>query len=181
MFFVNVKQNPHLTTCFLGRLLVCPGRRDGRYTGAVRDTGSRASPGQQHFCPYFPAICFSSSVSWGPRLIRVPLSTQMARVSLFQLHHDHLCPPQPVGYQLHSQPLLPYTLLPVPALRSRPHQDRPSRGKCLFLAIPSAISHPSYALQCSTGTQPGSPHATPCSEPARGSLLLLRPADGAPI
>ena len=25
------------------------------------------------------------------------LDTQTARVSLFQLHHDHLCPPQPVG------------------------------------------------------------------------------------
>lgn len=86
-----------LPTCFLGRLLVCPGGRDDRYTGAVRDTASTASLGQQHFCPYFPAMCFFRGVPWGPRLIRVPLPTQTARVSLFQLHHDHLCPPQPVG------------------------------------------------------------------------------------
>ena len=83
--------------------------------------------------------------------------------------------------QPHPKPLLPYTLLPAPSLRSRPHQDGPSHGKCLFPAIPSTISHPSYALHCSTRTQPGSPHATPCPEPARGSPLPPRPADGAPL
>lgn len=174
-------QAAYLTTCFSGCLLVCPGGRDDRYSGAVRDIRSRASLGQQHFCPHFllyasPGVSLEDlDSSESPYPLKRPGCPCFSYImTIYALHNQSAAQP-------HSQPLLPYTLLPVPSLRSRPHQHRPSHGECLFLAIPSTISHPSYALRCSAGTQPGSPHATPCSEPARGPPLLLRPADGAPI